>query len=112
MALESADQVKNKTNQQKLDDIHWDVRGPGQGVPKFGDDGKVIGGTSVAIEIGWIATNFWRVMRELGEIKGILRSLALGQGVAIDYDEIARKVADEQARRLTSGSIDVSESGK
>ena len=76
MTLETAAQVLAKSNDQRLKDIHWDVRGPGQVVPKFGDDGKVIGGTTRDLEAGWQATNFDRVFRRLDALTAKVDALA------------------------------------
>lgn len=105
MAMEDAKGLE-KVNQLKLDDIWWDTRGPGQIVPKYGDDGKVIGGTSAALEIGWLATNFARLFRRLDEILLTLRNLAIAQGAVIDYDLIAKKVVDEEARRMSQAALE------
>lgn len=107
--MDSADKSLKKSNQQRLEDLDWDNRGPGQVVEKFGDDGKVIGGTTWRIEIGWIATNFARVMRKLDEAIGILKKIATSQGVIIDYDELAKAIVDEQGKRLSAQTIELPE---
>jgi hypothetical protein len=111
MAFESADGLK-KSNQSKLDDLWWDTRGPGQSVPKFDDGGNVIGGTTLEIELGWLATNFARIMWKLDTQEAVIRELAVKQGVVIDYDEIAKSVVDEQAKRLSSPTINAPEEQK
>jgi hypothetical protein len=104
MTLETAAQVLAKTNDQRLKDIHWDVRGPGQVVEKFGDDGKVIGGTTTAIEIGWQATNFARVIRRLDALTLKVDALAAQPAAAAPVD--VQALAAQLAPLLTAGQVE------
>lgn len=105
MALEPADKVLGKSNEDRLKDIHWDIRGPGQVVQKFGEGAAVIGGTTLAIELGWLATNFARIARQLDSQSALIEQLAVKQGVTIDYAAIAKAVVDEEAKRLSAPTI-------
>jgi hypothetical protein len=103
MTLETAAQVLAKSMADRLKDIHWDVRGPGQVVPKFGDDGKVIGGTTRDLEAGWQATNFDRVFRRLDAL--ILKVDALAaQPAAAPVD--VQALAAQLAPLLTAGQVE------
>lgn len=105
MELRPKEQLDDKPNNEKFRDVWWDTCGPGQVVEKFGEGGAVIGGTTLAIELGWLATNFARVMKQLDTQTALINQLAVKQGVVIDYQAIAKAVVDEEAKRLSAPTI-------
>ncbi|WP_104164650.1 hypothetical protein [Arthrobacter sp. SX1312] len=72
-------------------------------VPWYGGDGKVQAGarktTTLAIDAGWSDARAGGLARENAALREAIRQLSLGQGVTIDYKEIARVVADEADNR-------------
>lgn len=99
--IEPGDNVHSKNYGTKLDDVWWDVRGPGQVIDRVDSYGKVVGTTTVNTEMTWNSANFARVNANIAALSELVRQLAVKQGVTIDYTAIAKAVVDEEGKRLT-----------
>lgn len=73
-------------------------------IPWFGFDGvypsKGRNTTTVATAAGYADAVAGAVLREVSGLKALVNQLAEKQGVVIDYEKIAKAVADEEARRM------------
>lgn len=107
------DNVHSSTNQDKLNDLWWGIRsqsGAGkaileQGIPLLGPAWEPLPGrhTTAQTELGALPQNFAVLKGAIAGLAEQVSQLAKAQGVVIDYDEIARKTADEIASRMAGG---------
>ena len=93
------DELKTSTTLQKLLDLWWRVCSKtglskliaafAEGIlnapiPKFDQNGKLIGYTSIGAEIGWNPANFARQAGELAACRALLEQIVTAQGIVID----------------------------
>ena len=107
------DNVHSSDNQTKLNDIWWGTRSTsgagksilGNGIPVLGADWTPIPDrhTTPETELGALPQNFAVVLGAIAGLAEQIRQISVASGVTIDTDAIAKKTADEIAKRLTSG---------
>ncbi|MGM7776146.1 hypothetical protein ACSVHC_09025 [Arthrobacter sp. KNU-44] len=98
-------------NQKKLNDIWWriaSVTGAGKTIlrswiPRLGPDWKPLPGqhTTPETELGALPQNFAVVLGAVAGLSEQIRQLSVATGAVIDADAIAKKTADEIAKRLS-----------
>ena len=102
-----ADRMLKASNQQKLDDIEWGVRGMFPIIPKFDQNGKVVGETSPNIEAAWNAANFARVNGQIAAVLEAVKQLAKAQGATINLDAVKQAAKDGTTAALQENLVKV-----
>ena len=107
MGVLSAQEIIDRSNHQTLRDIGWASRSMGTTIPRFDQNGKQNGETSVNIEAAWSAANFAKVNGKLDAILNIVGQFAKGQGVQIDYGKVEEAAAAGTRKALEESTVKV-----